>query len=320
MSTHETAHFSASGFLSPRAADPDAQRWISPHSFASPGSNAHGRLALLFPGTGGRPRDYRALVDHAAALGYHALALSYPNDVSINEMAGEDPDAHLPLRLDHWDGGNRTGYVGLDAGEPILDRLVLALGKLAIQYPEQGWDAYLTDPVLRQDLSSPGVREGLEGRVRWDRVAALGHSLGGGYAALAATRHALDRAAVIGWADWCRGSGALASWTLATGGLPTPQARRFALVHERDEMVPCGVATRVAASFCGNGKRAMVESGTLPWDGARLLSTDFDPVTERPSAAPCHNCLALDVCTPRWPDGSAVLEDAWSWMLTGTGA
>lgn len=313
------AHFAASGFLSPRAADPDAQRWVSPHWFATPGATPRGRLALVLAGTGGKPRDYRALANHAAGLGCHALALSFPNDVSINEMAGDDPALHLPLRLDHWDGKDRTGLVALDPGEPILDRLVLALSRLSLQYPDHGWEGFLTEPVLRQDLSNPAVREGLASRVAWERIAVIGHSLGGGYAALAARLHRLERAVAIGWADWCRASGARADWTRDCTDFATPEGRRFALVHERDEMVPCKVASQVAASFCGaEGGRARIESGTFPWDGARLLSTDFDPSEEWPSAAPCHNCLALDVCTPRWPDGSAVLEDAWSWMLTGT--
>lgn len=313
------AQFAASGFLSPRAADPDAQRWVSPHWFATPGVTARGRLALVLPGTGGKPRDYRALANHAAGLGYHALALCIPNDVSINEMAGDDPSLHLPLRLDHWDGADRTGLVALDPGEPVLDRLVLALSRLSLQYPDHGWDAFLTESVTRQDLSNPSLRAGLAATVRWERLAVVGHSLGGGYAALAARLHPLERAVAIGWADWCRGSGERASWTLDCSDFATAAARRFALVHERDEMVPCKVASQVAATFCGTeGGRARVESGSYPWDGARLLTTDFDPSDEWPSSSPCHNCLALDICTPRWPDGSAVLEDAWSWMLTGT--
>jgi pimeloyl-ACP methyl ester carboxylesterase len=153
--------------------------------------------------------------------------------------------------------------------------------------------------------------------VRWEKVVAVGHSLGAGYAALAALRHPLERAVALGWADWCRGTGAVADWVRDGGSFRTPASRRFALVHERDETVPCEVATRVAAVFCGEGRRVSVESGTPPWDGARLLSTDFDPSAERASGSPCHNCLALDLCTPRWPDGSAVLEDAWTWMLAG---
>ncbi|MEN9352685.1 MAG: hypothetical protein RL318_10 [Fibrobacterota bacterium] len=276
-----------------------------------------GRLALLFPGTGGKPRDYRAMADHAAALGYHALVLSYPNDASINQLAGDDLALHLPLRLDHWDGGCRTGMVDLESGEAILDRLVLALGKLALQYPEQGWDGYVTEIVLRERLDDRQVRAGLADLLHWPKIAAIGHSLGGGYAALAASRHALDRAVVMGWADWSRSTGELAHWVDSFADARTSVTRRFALLHERDEMVPCRMATRVAERFCGDGLRASVESGTFPWGGARLLSTDFDPSQEGSTKTPCHNCLALDVCTPRWPDGSAVLEDVWSWMLTG---
>jgi hypothetical protein len=307
MSAFESVHFAVSGFLSPRACDPRLERWLSPHWFASPGLAPRSRLALVFPGTGGKPRDYRALATHAAALGYHALVLSYPNDISINELAGDDASLHEPLRLDHWDGARRTGKVELGPGDSILERLVAVLAKLSQQYPEQGWEQYLR-PEAGQDLSPD---------VAWELVAAIGHSLGGGYVALAAKHHLLDRAVVMGWADWCRGSGQIADWIHPDTVYRTPAQRRFVLVHERDEMVPLGTARVVAGYFCPDTQAGRVESGSYPWGRVRWLTTDFDPSSQWPTPAPCHNCLALDVCTPRWPDGSAVLEDAWSWLLVG---
>jgi len=307
MSVSASVHAAVSGFLSPRACDPGLESWLSPHWFVSPAIASCSRLALILPGTAGKPRDYRALANHAATLGCHALVLSYPNDTSINELAGENASLHEALRLDHWDGGRRTGAVGLGPGDSILERLASALAKLSEQYPEHGWGRYLA-PLPGQELSQA---------VAWDKVVGIGHSLGGGYVALAAKLHRLDRAVVMGWADWCRESGQIADWIRSDTPFATPPQRRFVLVHERDEMVPYGMARAVAGYFCPDTQVRRVESGSYPWERVRWLATDFDPSSEWPVPAPCHNCLALDVCTPRWPDGSAVLEDAWSWLLAG---
>jgi len=290
MSQNLTALSSHRGFLPPREVDERTERWTSPHYFSAPNLSApQGVLTLIFPGTGGQPRDYRLLADQASALGLHALALRYPNDTSINDLAQEDPAAHLELRLDHWDGGNRTGKVDLRPGESILERATGALRRLATERPGENWSQFLSD-----------------GGPDWTKVAAVGHSLGAGYAALAAKLHHLDRVATLGWAEWCRDSGTTADWTLETSGWATPFRVRFSLLHERDEMVPVAVGRELAERFTGQSR-----------DRAQRLVTDLDPSEEMPVPSPCHNSLAIDAKTPRWPDGGAVLSDAWTWLLAG---
>jgi dienelactone hydrolase len=289
------------GFLLPREVDERTERWTSPHYFSAPNLSApQGILALVFPGTGGQPRDYRLLADQASALGLHALAVRYPNDTSINDLAGDDPGAHLDLRLDHWDGADRTGRVGLRPGESILERMAGALRKLAADRPWEDWGRFLRD-----------------GAPDWTKVAAVGHSLGAGYAALAAKLHPLERVVTMGWAEWCRDSGEVADWTRETSGWATGEAVRFSLLHERDEMVPVSVGRELADRFTGSHREEVVESGDPPWGRARRLVTDLDPSEEVPVPSPCHNSLAIDAKTPRWPDGGAVLADAWTWLLAG---
>lgn len=287
------------GFLAPKSVDPSTERWTSPHYFAAPERVApQGVLALVFPGTGGTPRDYRLLANQAAALGLHALVLRYPNETSINELAGQDPSAHLDLRLDVWDGAGRTGRQGIRPGEAILPRLTGALEWLSANRPGDGWSRYL----------------GPDG-VAWDRVAALGHSLGGGYAMLAARLHALDRAVAMGFADWCRATGERARWL--SDPMATGVDRRFFFLHERDEMVPLGTGLAVASCLVPGGEPRRIESGDPPWDRGRILTTDLDPSDEWPVPSPCHNSLALDVRTPRWPDGGPVFADVWTWLCVG---
>ncbi|MBK8803126.1 MAG: hypothetical protein IPN71_13930 [Fibrobacteres bacterium] len=287
------------GFLLPRDADSRIAGWTGPHYRSAPRAQLrHDRLVLVLPGTGAQPRDYRLLADQASDLGSHALVLRYPNDRTINEMAGQNPSLHGVLRMDFWDGGDRASMVTIAPPDSILGRLVAALSHLELAFPQENWGQFLSggDPA-------------------WEKIAVFGHSLGAGYAALAARMHPVERAVVIGWADWCRQSGAIADWVLEA--IWHAGSKRLAFLHERDEMVPFSVGSRVAEIFCGGGALARIESGDPPWGRSRILSTDLDPSAEREVPVPCHSCLALDANTPRWPDGQAVFADAWTWMLVG---
>ncbi|MBK9576232.1 MAG: hypothetical protein IPK50_23930 [Fibrobacterota bacterium] len=287
------------GFLLPRDADPRIAGWTGPHYHSAPRAELRqDRLVLILPGTLAQPRDYRLLADQASDLGSHALVLRYPNDRAINEMAGQDPSIHRPLRMDFWDGGDRTSMVSLGPADSILGRLRSALAHLERVSAMDGWGRFLSD-----------------GEPAWERIAVFGHSLGGGYAALAARLHAVERAVAFGWADWCRPTGKIADWVLEKDW--HPRSNRFAFLHERDEMVPLSVGMEVAEAFCGDGSAQRVESGDPPWGRSRILSTDLDPSSERDVPVPCHSCLALDANTPRWPDGQAVFADAWTWFLVG---
>jgi len=245
------------------------------------------------------PRDYRLLADQAADLGSHCLVLRYPNDRSVNELSGQDPSLHFALRMDFWDGGSRTGVVEVGASDALLGRLVAALRKLAAVSPEEDWGRFLS-----------------EGEPSWERIAVFGHSLGGGYAALAARLHPVERAVAMGWADWCRPDGRLSTWVLEADW--HPRSRRMAFLHERDEMVPFPVGEAVARAFCDSEGAVRVESGDPPWGRSRILSTDLDPAEEREVPVARHSCLALDANTPRWADGQPVFADVWTWLLVGS--
>lgn len=258
---------------------------------------------LVLPGTGARPLDYRKFAEQACLLGMHALVLSYPNETSVNSLAGEDTALHLELRKDCLDGGDRTGLVRLEPGESILERLSSALGRLAVERPEENWGQF---------LSGDGID--------WGRVAVFGHSLGGGYAALLAMEHPLERCGTFAWSDFRRSDGRLADWLAASSDWKTPPERRFWVGHERDEILPRSVGEATADVVVPGSARAVVEAEDPPYGRARILWTDLDASREWPTAQPFHNSLVLDVESPRWPDGSFVYADLWTWLLVGRAA
>lgn len=287
------------GFVGPKDCDPRIADWTAPHYLSRNERVADGGLlCLILPGTSGLPRDYRKLADQAADLGFHALALRYPNDVSINEAAGGDTALHEPLRRRVLDGASRLDLGALRPGECLLDRLSAVLAHAATARPAENWGQFLS-----------------HGAIAWGRVAAVGHSLGGGYAALLAKDHALERVLMLGWADWDRAEGRLADWI--RGDWATERGRRFHLRHRRDEMVPESVAKAMADLVCAPGREVEVESSEPPYQHARKLVTDLDPAREFPTASPGHNSLALDVEVPKFWDGTPMLSDVWTWMLLG---
>lgn len=287
------------GFLAPKDCDPRVVDWTAPHYLSRNERVADaGLLCLILPGTGGLPRDYRKLADQAADLGFHALVLRYPNDASINELAAGDLALHEPLRRTVLDGAPREGRAGLPPGESLLDRLTGVLAHAARERSAENWGQFLSG-----------------GAIAWERVAAVGHSLGGGYAALLARDHRLERVVLLGWADWDRSRGDLATWI--SGDWATPVDRRFHLRHRRDEMVPESVAAAVADLLGALGPDVEVESSEPPYRHSRRLVTDLDPAREFPTASPCHNSLAVDVEVPRFWDGAVMLSDVWTWMLLG---
>lgn len=287
------------GFLAPKECDPRVVDWTAPHYLSRNERVADGgSLCLILPGTGGLPRDYRKLADQAADLGFHALVLRYPNDVSINELAAGDLGRHEPLRRTVLDGAARQGTDAMAPGECLLDRLRAVLVHASAARSAENWGQFLSD-----------------GAIAWERVAAVGHSLGGGYAALLARDHQLERVLLLGWADWDRTRGDLATWI--SGDWATPVDRRFHMRHRRDEMVPESVAAAVADLVCAAEPEVEVESSEPPYRHARRLVTDLDPAREFPTASPFHNSLAVDVEVPRFWDGAVMLSDVWTWMLLG---
>ncbi|MCB9496750.1 MAG: hypothetical protein H6686_07700 [Fibrobacteria bacterium] len=282
-------------FLPPAECDVEVRSWTSPHYLSrNERVTAAGRLCLILPGTKGQPRDYRSLADQAADLGLHALVLRYPNDEAVNDLAGGDLAAHQGLRERVLQGGG-----GLPAAESIRTRLIAVLREVDRRLPGQGWDNFLDS-----------------GEVVWGRVCIVGHSLGGGYAAMIAMRHLVERCVALGWADWDRKDGCPALW-VQRSPWATPVERRFMLNHLRDEMVPESVARSMVSLLCPGAGEAVVESVDPPFGYARVLWTDLDPGRQYPTLTPCHNSLALDVEVPRFWDDTNMLLDAWTWLLVG---
>jgi hypothetical protein len=175
----------------------------------------------------------------AVAARDHVLGLSYPSDQIIGRLCSDDDACFLPTRTTIVTGTRAAGTapdlraVGLT--DSIHGRAALALAYLAATRPGDGWAQYLVPGV--DPLVNPAAA------VQWSKVIAMGHSQGGGHAALLARMHPLARLVVLS-SPCDEANGAPASWLTASAAWQTATATAgygFAAASD----TTCGMHTEI---------------------------------------------------------------------------
>ena len=193
----------------------------------APTSGATGRLVLFLPPSLGTPAHAIAtpasnLYTAGLAAGDHVLSIAYRNNQVIGVICNGNDACFLGTRMALVTGAPQPNAAAtinatIQATEGIYARAALALAYLAAVQPAAGWSQYLTpgvDPVV-----DPA------GAVQWSRVLVVGHSQGGGHAALLAKLHGVARLVTL--ASPCDEVGGVpASW-LSSGSWQTLAWRRW---------------------------------------------------------------------------------------------
>ncbi len=247
-----------------------------------------GKLFVYFPGTNGVPAVSRYLLETAAALGYHAVGLTYVNDRSINfEICpgSTDPDCHKNVRMEIIDGTDRTPLVEVNRANSIENRLIKLLQYLDQQNPEEGWGQFL-----------------FGNRIRWRQMAFTGHSQGGGHAAILGKLHFVYRVGMFGATEPAR-------WTTETlSQFPTPADRYYGFVHTLEDSY-----TGIVRSWNNlelPGALTSVDGAEPPFEGSHRLTTTVDV----PPAAR-HGSTVTDRYTPLDDQGVPIFLPVWVYML-----
>jgi len=93
----------------PSATDARITAFDAPHLVWLPEGRARNQLLVFLPGTGGTPEKalFHPFAATAARLGYHVVALMYPDNLASQKKCGEsaDPDAYVKFRLAIIRGG-----------------------------------------------------------------------------------------------------------------------------------------------------------------------------------------------------------------------
>lgn len=289
--------------FTPSATDPAITQFNDQHySVVDPAVASQGRLVLFLPGTGAKPLLYRKFPQNAASLGFHALALMYPNGSAINSLCAQnaplDPDAAGNARMEVIDGADRVSFLSVDATNCIESRLLKALQYLQTTHPTQGWGQYFSGNA-----------------VLWSKVIVCGHSQGAGMAAMLAKTRITGRCVMFTDMDWWVAGDRSYNWMSSTP--QTSVDRWYLFAHERDQyldfvqMQTCAAALDVSRY----GAYVQVETATsASFEGRHFLSTNLEPAPAQSTSY--HGCPVVDAATPMQADGvTPVYKPVWDYML-----
>lgn len=282
----------------PQDTDPGINLGLDDYIIRTPDGGANGRLFVYLPSSRVGPATGEVVQGVAAALGYHVIGLSYPNNPGLVSFCPATPNPDLcyeTTRLEVISGEDLSPSVAVNRANSIENRLIRVLEHLAAANPAAGWERFLAG-----------------GTPKWNHIAFGGHSQGAGYAAMMAKLHRIDRAVMLsGVTDAI--AGAAATWV--TPG-ETPAGDLYGLVHQQDNQFRAGVLANWAAlGMDAFGAAVVPESSTSPYGGARMFVTNITPSTNSFAPPAPHGSTGVDLFTPLGPDGEPVLKAVWQYML-----
>ena len=262
----------------------------------SPTITARGKLFVFLPGTGGVPSNQQRILGTAAARGYHAVGLTYPNATAVGALCADDvdPDCFWDVRREVITGLNTSVRVQVSPANAIVNRLEKLLAYLHAQHPVEGWGQFL-----------------VAGTIDWSRVTLAGHSQGGGHVGVLAKLVALDRAVYFSSpADWRQVADAPATWLSRPN--VTAASRQYAFIHEQDQLVSASQARAnwVALGLDPFGPVTNVDGASAPFGGSHRLTTQAAPLL----AGSYHGATVVDAATPRTPSGGSLFEPVWVYL------
>lgn len=262
----------------------------------SPTVPARGKLLVMLPGTGGVPTMQQLLLGTAAARGYHAIGLSYPNPTAVGVLCADDtdPECFWDVRREVITGVNTSARIQITPANAIVNRLEKLLLALHTQYPTEGWGPFL-----------------VSGRIDWSRVTLAGHSQGGGHVGVLAKLVSLDRAVYFSSpADWRQVANTPATWLSRVN--VTPASRQFGFIHEQDQLVAVAQARAnwAALGLEAYGPVTSIDGVTAPFGNSHQLTTRAIPLL----AGSYHGATVVDAATPRTPSGAPLFETVWSYL------
>ncbi|HTO76961.1 MAG TPA: hypothetical protein VMQ61_12870 [Thermoanaerobaculia bacterium] len=252
--------------ITPSETDPRIRSFDSPHLAWLPDGAPRRELLVFLPGTGGTPEKtlFHPFATMASELGYHVVALMYPDNLASQKNCAEsaDPNASLDFRNAILRGGRIGPHRTIASPDSIESRLESCLHFLDAKQPGRGWGEFLT----------PG------GGIRWRKIAVAGHSQGGGHAYMIGKNHEVARVLMFGSPkDYSFHFDAPARGFDAN--TRTPLRRFFAYNHVRDNGNGCTheqqmkILRQITPIELGT---ADADRGPASYGHARVLTTNVD--------------------------------------------
>lgn len=253
-----------------------------------------GKILFMFPGTNGRPRNYIRFCDVAAKMGYHVIAVAYPNTESARFFCQltEDTACYGNFRREVVFGEEGIEDYVVNPSECILTRMKEAIQTIHQKDPDGGWNQFL-----------PG------GNIAWSKILLGGHSQGAGHAAYLAKHFSVYRVLMFaGPNDYHTKLNLPAGWLFMHSA--TPASRYFAFLHQHDSLVPVAEQIQqIEALGIKSPAFRFIPGQSIP-AGTQLFISRLDQ--DSPFS---HISLVIDSHTPVDENKSPLYEPVWRWML-----
>lgn len=257
------------------------------------------KLFVFLPGTTGSPEFYKLIVKKAAALGYHAIGLMYPNGGEMYTAASTNTDNTLfgRCRQETFDGSDQTLVLSVNSNNCIKGRLNKLLVYLKQKYPSLNFGQFINGSD-----------------VTWSKVTLAGHSQGGGHAFYIAKKVAVEKAISFASMDWNTLLGKSADWVKQAG--LTPVTKYYSVNSINDELFGYANVQTQLNDLGMSGSSVSLDNNSAPYSGSRKLSTAAIPAIS--VIAPNHNVSCLDQYVPKDAQGAVIssFNNAWTYLIT----
>jgi hypothetical protein len=288
--------------VAPRDTDPQIAAPSDPHVVAfDPAIPERGQLFVFLGGGGAPPANAQLILRQAAANGFNAIGLSYPNSPTRDICeTNADPACYEKARLETLDGSDRSDLLAVTKANSIDGRLTRLLAHLAERYPWEMWHKYLD-----------------AGSVKWSLVRLGGISEGGSYVALIAREREVARVCMFESPVDLIGAPSAQQRTAPAWIAPakvTPVERYYGLRHVRSSSPQAAGFASAWSTFGMDrfGPAADVDTAAPPYGGSHHLTTGLKVVDDgRPNLE--HRAVAGDRVTPRTAEGKPALAPAWQY-------
>ncbi|MCU7495702.1 MAG: T9SS type A sorting domain-containing protein [Ignavibacteria bacterium] len=280
--------------VSPKTTDSAIDDWLEDnYIFINKNVPQMGKLVILLPGSGLNPSSYLLILRSAANRGYNVIGLKYPNTFSLAELCSKSTDSscYEKVRLEVLDGTDRTQLVSVSRANSLENRLSKLLIYMKENYSEGQWDLFLKPDKTPE----------------WSNIIVIGHSLGGGMAAIMAQRYYILRVVMLAsptdYSDYFNRP----AFYLGKPHL-TPSSHYFGFGHKKDAIVRYEEIWKLLG-MDQFGPLINVDTTLPPYLGTHMLSTGMNP-----PESDYHGSVAMDLTTPKNQDGSPVFSRVWEYM------
>ena len=313
----------------------------APVSAAAQAGAGAGKLLLFFTGTA--PSDNTLFIQHAATLGFHAIALSYNNEGAPNGQCSDYPSnqtiindrCEYDVEEERLFGGNRSAVLWAKRSQPwqtvnpvnsIMSRTELLLRHAAAHSTASSaaWAGFLSTAGSRATAGQS--RDAPSGQaMEWSKIVLSGWSRGSAYPVHISKYFASPRLVLFcGLEDYVGSRGPDSRPEPYIYKLPalTPPAQTFGVggLHGgccsnwMTNWGPTGL-NLPGQGFADSKRDGSIGATTLPAMEA-LLNGSRRGDLQGPKVG--HGTPIYDLQIPRLKDGTPLYSSVWTYLLTTT--